>query len=293
MLSSSQKITLGVTRNHGRLRWSAQSHRVVAVRAGLRASLADCLLAVASYGRSQSNCRLLPWLPAWGPMVGCCTGDTRWRAGRVNGYGMLTVARADLPAEFLAAFRKSALVAWDIETSGLEWRVSRIGTCQLFAEGTGAAVVSIEADSKPQRLAALLEDKTVPKVFHHAPFDLRFMMHEWGARPAAVRCTKVASKLIDPDASNEEHSLQRMVARYLGVELRKGPVRTSDWTADRLTPEQIEYAAADVIHLPPLLRALNARLAQLGLDRLYDRCCDFLPVRAALELGGYPDVFAY
>jgi len=211
----------------------------------------------------------------------------------VSSYGLLTVARGDLPAQFLGSFRESALVAWDIETTGLDWREARIGTCQLFAEGTGAAVVSIEPGVRPPRLVSLLEDEAVPKVFHHAPFDLRFMTHEWGARPAAVRCTKVASKLIEPHAPNAAHSLQSLVARYLGVELRKGPVRTSDWTAGQLSPEQIEYAAADVVHLPALLKALTARLGRLDLDWLYDRCCYFLPAQAALEVGGYPDVFAY
>lgn len=211
----------------------------------------------------------------------------------MTGHGLLTVARGDLPAEYFPAFRESALVAWDIETSGLDWRTCRIGTCQLFAAGTGTAVVSIEPAFRPERLVSLLEDGNLAKVFHHAPFDLRFMMHEWRARPVAVRCTKVASKLIDPHAPNEAHSLQQLVARYLGIDLPKGAVRTSDWTAHDLTPEQIQYAAADVIHLPSLLGALNARLAQMGLGPLYDRCCDFLPTRAALELGGYPDVFAY
>jgi ribonuclease D len=211
----------------------------------------------------------------------------------VSHYGLLTVARGDLPAQFLGSFQDSALVAWDVETSGLDWREARIGTCQLFAEGTGTAVVSIEPGVRPSRLVSLLEDEAITKVFHHAPFDLRFMMHEWGVRPAAIRCTKVASKLIEPDAPNAVHSLQSLVARYVGVELRKGAVRTSDWTAGQLSPEQIEYAAADVVHLPVLLRALTVQLERMDLDWLYARCCYFLPAQAALEVGGYPDVFAY
>jgi ribonuclease D len=142
-------------------------------------------------------------------------------------------------------------------------------------------------------LISLLEDRDVPKVFHHAPFDLRFMMHQWSAKPASIRCTKVASKLIDPSAPNETHSLQNLLGHYVGVGLNKGSVRTSDWTASQLSQEQIEYAAADVLYLPTLLRSLTERLEHLGLDRLYDKCCEFLPTRALLELGEYPDVFAY
>jgi ribonuclease D len=98
---------------------------------------------------------------------------------------------------------------------------------------------------------------------------------------------------VEPAAPNDVHSLQSLVARYLGVELQKGEVRTSDWTAGSLSPEQVQYAAADVLYLPALLASLGARLAALGLGWLYDRCCDFLPARAALDLSDYPDVFAY
>jgi|HubBroStandDraft_6_1064221.scaffolds.fasta_scaffold73482_5 ribonuclease D len=217
-------------------------------------------------------------------------------AGEVGPEGIKnlpTIARGDLPVTLLDAYRRSVLVAWDIETSGLDWRQAQIGTCQLFAPGIGAAVISLTSGARPTGLVSLLEDPRVSKVFHHAPFDLRFMMHAWGVKPASIRCTKVASKLVEPAVPNDVHSLQSLVARYLGVNLQKGEIRTSDWTADSLSPEQVQYAAADVLYLPALLASLNARLAALGLGWLYDRCCEFLPARAVLELGDYPDVFAY
>jgi ribonuclease D len=154
------------------------------------------------------------------------------------------------------------------------------------------AVVSL-GDHRPARLIALLEDPEVEKVFHHAPFDLRFMMHVWGVQPASIRCTKVASKLLEPSAPNEAHSLQHLALRYLGVSLPKGNVRTSDWSARRLTAEQLKYAAGDVLHLLALLEALERALQAADRAALYDACCAFLPARVALELGDYPDVFAY
>ncbi len=140
---------------------------------------------------------------------------------------------------------------------------------------------------------ALLGNQEIEKVFHHAPFDLRFMVHAWDVRPASIRCTKVASKLLAPDMPNETHSLQQLAARHLGVTLTKGPVRTSDWTASRLTPGQLDYAAADVLHLLALLDVMQEDLDKAGLTSLYDDCCAFLPARVLLELDGYPDVFAY
>jgi ribonuclease D len=206
--------------------------------------------------------------------------------------GSVHVVRGDLPDELAAAFTAVRRVAWDVETSGLDWRHDRLGTCQLFAEDVGAAVVSL-GNGKAARLMELLENPAVEKVFHHAPFDLGFMVHTWGIRPVSVRCTKVASKLLQPDTPNDVHNLQQLVSRYLGITLAKGPVRTSDWSAAQLSAEQIEYAAGDVLHLLALLNALETDLHSAGLATLYDACCAFLPARVTLEHGGYPDVFAY
>lgn len=200
--------------------------------------------------------------------------------------------RGDLPAELADVLATVPLVAWDVETSGLDWRRDRLATCQVFAEQIGVVVVSLD-EKPPLRLKALLEDPAVEKVFHHAPFDLRFMVHAWKAQPMSIRCTKVASKLLDPRAPNEVHSLQQLCLRYLGVRLDKGAVRTSDWLAEELTPEQLDYASTDVLYLPALLGALERELSKAHLRPLYDACCSFLPARVSLELGGYPDVFAY
>jgi ribonuclease D len=206
--------------------------------------------------------------------------------------GTAQVLHGDLPEELAGAFAGSQLVAWDIETSGLDWRTERIGTCQLFAQEVGVVVVSV-GDSTPARMVALLEDPGVVKVFHHAPFDLRFMVHTWGARPSSIRCTKVASKLLDPEAPNDVHSLQSLALRYLGVSLTKGRVRTSDWTARLLSPEQLAYAVGDVLHLADLLAVMSKALRDAGRIDLYDACCSFLPAKVMLEAGDYPDVFAY
>jgi ribonuclease D len=204
----------------------------------------------------------------------------------------MPVSLGDLSLELAYAFSEAPRVAWDVETTGLDWRRDRLGTCQLSAEGVGVAIVRVDGQ-RPGRLAALLEKPDVEKVFHHAPFDLRFMVRAWNVWPMAVRCTKVASKLLEPKAPNEAHSLQQLVRRHLGVTLEKGAVRTSDWSSAHLTPEQLDYAASDVLHLLPLLDTLQDALKAKGLTRLYDDCCAFLPARAALEIGGYPDVFAY
>ena len=200
--------------------------------------------------------------------------------------------RGDLPEFAASAFRDAGRIAWDIETTGLDWRTDRLGLCQLYAPAAGVAVIQI-AEDVPRNLVDLLSDPTVQKVFHHAPFDLRFMTHHWEVEAESVRCTKVASKLLRPEAPNSQHSLAPLVEQYLGVALAKGAVRTSNWQAAHLSREQVQYAVNDVLHLLPLHDLLQRRLREVGRLELFDACCSFLPARVQLDLMKAPDVFAY
>ncbi len=49
------------------------------------------------------------------------------------------------------------------------------------------------------------------KVFHHAPFDLRWMMSHWQMQAASVACTEVASRLLNPDPDSASHSLKYLL----------------------------------------------------------------------------------
>jgi len=183
-------------------------------------------------------------------------------------------------------------VAWDIETSGLDWRDGHIGTCQLHAPELGTVIVQLKSITKPARLAALIADSRVRKVFHHAPFDLRWIVTHWGVCPRSIDCTKIASRILDQRADSAFHSLKYLLDHYLDVEIDKGQ-RLTNWLADNLTNDQLAYAAADVSYLLPLLDHLTEELGNADLLGLYGRCAEFLPTVVRLQVGGWPDVFAY
>lgn len=203
----------------------------------------------------------------------------------------VSLVHHDLTEEFAGRFAEAGRVAWDIETTGLDWREGRIGTCQLHAENTGTVLVQID-DKKPELLARLLADETVLKVFHHAPFDLGWMTGHWRTRATSVACTKVASRLLHPAAVNEAHSLKVLLKQNLGVHLDKGE-RLSDWTLENLSHAQVEYAAQDVEHLLPLLDALEQQLEQADLLGTFQDCLSYLPTRVWFSTNGWPDVFSY
>ena len=58
---------------------------------------------------------------------------------------------------------------------------------------------------------------------------------------------------------------------------------------NELTPAQQDYAASDVLYLHQLREALDAMLAREGRTDLARAAFDFLPTRARLDLGGWPD----
>lgn len=202
------------------------------------------------------------------------------------------VQTGDITGAQLAELRTGgAPVAWDIETSGLDWKNDQIATCQVHNGSVGTLIVQVDG-TRPENLSALLEDPGVVKVFHHAPFDLRFMTHHWDVSPARVGCTKVASRLLNPAKAGSAYSLQSLLLEYLDVVISKEQ-RTSDWRASELSVAQIEYAARDVEYLLPLHATLMRLLGEMDRLEHYRKCCDFLPTHVLLQTLGWEDVFAY
>lgn len=200
------------------------------------------------------------------------------------------VTETDLDHDFYWHATESRRVAWDIETTGLDWSSDLIATCQIATRST---VNIVRLTGKvPKRLLALLESADVEKIFHHAPFDARFMAHHWDASPRALMCTKVASKILEPALDPAEHSLMPVLERHLGVLISKSQ-QQSNWLQDELTDEQLAYAADDVRYLHDLADVLLDRCVQQGLDGLVGACWDFLPTRVALDLRRVPDVFVH
>lgn len=197
----------------------------------------------------------------------------------------------DVPKEFLRAAQLQGAVAWDIETSGLDWKSERIGLCQLLVKEHGLAVVKIKRSARPNNLLALLQDSSVRKIFHHAMFDLRFMAYHWAAFPVNIACTKIAAKLIDPDVVTG-HTLEGLVHTYLGIKLDKSSRRT-DWLTWQLSPDQLRYAGDDVKYLGELLNALSAELEKRGRLILANQCFSHIPTQVQLDIQGFRDTYGY
>jgi ribonuclease D len=190
------------------------------------------------------------------------------------------------------------VLAVDTEAMGLDSRRDRLCLVQMSA---GDGIVHLVQVIPPERggrgadcpnLKRVLSDPNVVKLMHFARFDVALLQHALGIRVAPVRCTKIAAKLVR--TYTDRHGLKDLCRDLLGIELSKQQ-QTSDWGAADLTPEQLAYAASDVLHLHALWARLEGLLIRENRLALAQACFDFLPARGQLDILGWdaPDIFAH
>lgn len=195
----------------------------------------------------------------------------------------------DLPAD--VSF--GASVAIDTETMGLNPHRDRLCLVQLSAgDGNVHLVKMARGPYKAPHLAALLADPKVLKLFHFGRFDIAVLEHALGVRCEPVYCTKIAAKLVR--TFTDRYGLKDLCKELLGVDLSKQQ-QTSDWGAETLSDDQMNYAASDVLHLHALKAKLDALLEREGRTELAQAAFRFLPTRARLDIAGWPeiDIFAH
>jgi len=190
----------------------------------------------------------------------------------------------DLPADL----DLGPAVAIDTETLGLEVGRDRLCVVQLSRGDGSAEVVQITpGQRRAPNLERLLANPRVLKLFHFGRFDIAVMCHAFGVMAAPVYCTKIASKIAR--TYTDRHGLKDVTKELLGIDISKTQ-QSSDWGAAQLSPEQLAYAASDVLNLHALKAKLDDMLVREGRMALAKACFEFLPHRAALDVAGWEDV---
>jgi len=178
-------------------------------------------------------------------------------------------------------------VAIDTETLGLNPYRDRLCLTQLSRGDGNAELVQIGRHYNAPELARLLSDESVLKIFHFARFDMAVLKHAFGVMARPVYCTKIASRLAR--TFTDRHGLKDLAKELLNIEISKQQ-QSSDWGADQLTQEQLNYAASDVLHLHALREKLEAMLVREGRQNLARACFAFLPTRVELDLQGWSEI---
>ena len=185
------------------------------------------------------------------------------------------------------------IVAIDCETMGLDPHRDRLCLIQMSGGDGDCHLVQVAiGQTEAPNLVAMLENPDVLKLFHFGRFDIAAMMNAFGATTAPVYCTKIASRLVR--TFTDRHGLKTLLQDMVGVDISKHQ-QQSDWGAPKLTAAQLDYAASDVLYLHQLRNAFNVILAREGRTEIAKACFDFLPMRASLDLLGWPetDIFAH
>jgi len=195
----------------------------------------------------------------------------------------------DLPDDLV--FKGS--IAVDSEAMGLNPLRDRLCLVQLSGgDGVCHLVQIAQGQSEAPNLKRLMEDEGVVKIFHYARFDVMLLKHALGIYTHPVFCTKIASKLAR--TYTDQHGYKNVCRELAGVEISKEQ-QSSDWGQEKLSEEQLLYAAVDVLYLHKVRERLIDMLEREGRTELAQKCFDFLHTRADLDLAGWAenDIFAH
>ena len=199
----------------------------------------------------------------------------------------------DLPLQSLKSFKGDITI--DTETLGLNIKRDRLCLIQLRNE-SNKKVYLIQFDqnissANSKNIKALMEDKSITKIFHYARFDMAVLKENLNINVKNIFCTKIASKLTRTYSSR--HGLKDLVKEILNIELDKTE-QTSDWSQKKLTKQQIQYAMNDVLYLSDLKKNLEAKLLEAKRLKTFKTIMNFLDTRVELDLMGWEntDIFA-
>ena len=161
-------------------------------------------------------------------------------------------------SRFLQSIAGADRVAVDTEGASFHRFVDRIYLLQLSTRDQSAIIDPLPI-GVPRELGKLLEDPGVEVVFHDADYDLRLLRQDYGWRVRNIFDTRVAAQLLGIRA----FGLAALLEKYFGLKLDKKHQR-ADWSMRPLTPDMLEYAAQDTLHLLGLRDRLAEQLVRIG-----------------------------
>jgi len=199
------------------------------------------------------------------------------------------IYKGDLPDDVVLGNK----IAIDTETMGLNLKRDKLCLIQFSSGDGNAHLVQINENYKHSpNICKILKDKKVLKIFHYARFDVAVLLNKFEILTEPIYCTKIASKLVR--TFTERHGLKNLVSDLLSIDISKSQ-QSSDWGRAKLTEEQINYAATDVLYLHQIKDVLDEMLVREKRRSLAEKCFEFVPFRAKLDLNGWEnnDIFSH
>ena len=179
------------------------------------------------------------------------------------------------------------IIAIDTETMGLNPARDKLCLIQISSgNGTCHLVKILDLRKKPKNLIKLLKNNNITKIFHYARFDVAIIKHAFKIDIKNIYCTKIASKLVR--TYTDKHGYKDLCKELLNETISKVE-QSSDW-GGKLSKEQKQYAATDVLHLHKLKKKLDVMLDRENRVNIANACFEFISHRTDLDLYGWQDV---
>ena len=181
-------------------------------------------------------------------------------------------------------------LAFDTETLQLQPEEGKLRLLQLgcFSSRTIVVIDCFELDQMDWTyLSDFFNSTNRFWLAHNAVFDLGWLQEHDIHPKGFVRCSMIASRLLTNGIPQTKHGLDALAKRQLNLDVSKEQQK-SNWGADELSKEQLEYAAKDIEVLLELDNILERKLRMAQLDKAFQLECRALPAMAQMWRVGLP-----
>ena len=175
------------------------------------------------------------------------------------------------------------VVACDSEFTGLTPGKDKLCLIQLCsANSKEVHIIQLNREIyKNPKLARLLTDTNIKKIFHYARKDLEMIKYYLKIDVKNIECSKLQSRIAR--GYSDQHSYKALVKEFIGIDISKQK-QSSDWGKKNLDPEQLKYSATDVLYLHKIHEELNKILIRENRIELYKEALKYLKIRVDLDL---------
>lgn len=193
--------------------------------------------------------------------------------------------------QYISDFSNVDKVSIDTETTGLDPLEDKLCIIQIY-NGVNMYIIKYSEEKEYKNLINIITNENIIKVFHHASFDVRFLIKNLKINFINnTVCTKIAYKVIN--GINKSSSLKVLVKEYLDITMDKS-LQTSNWMSENLTKKQIEYAVADAYYLYYLWEKIKIDLKNNNdFWNISEQCFKYIPINAYLCNKGINNIFEY
>ena len=171
------------------------------------------------------------------------------------GYEYITIPSArDAAVDLLG---RAPIIGVDTEGDSLYSYQEKVSLIQISDRAKNYIFDPLLVDVRP--LGALLENRSILKIFHGADYDLVSLKRDFGFQIGPIFDTTLAARAI----VIKEFSLQNLVARYFQITLSK-TYQKSNWSIRPLPEAQLDYAYQDTAYLIRLYEILKEEVEKKG-----------------------------